>query len=137
MDYRCRLVRKFIHCFWEQRPLGKICLSYSFGLRDFIFRARFTSFRAHASRSYLPLFLIFFLLFLCASVWETTLARVPHFLAIAILNGSLPFPTVQLHVHIQSIRCESRNTDALVNQLFQTNQPIYDDKWQICILLIK
>ena len=49
MDYRCRLVRKFIHCFGAQRPRGKIGLSFSLGLWDFIFRARFTSFHAHAS----------------------------------------------------------------------------------------
>ena len=37
MDYRCRLVRKFIHCFGAQQPRGKIGLSYSSGLWDFIF----------------------------------------------------------------------------------------------------
>ena len=65
MDYRCRLVRKFIHCFGAWRPLGKIGLSYSLGLMDFIFSCPLYFFPCLRISSYLLLFvcLISFLLF--------------------------------------------------------------------------
>ena len=76
MDYRCRLVRKFIHCFWAQRPREKIGLSYSLGLWDFIFSCQLYFFPCSRISSQLILFLclISFLLFPCASVWENTRA---------------------------------------------------------------
>ena len=36
-QYRCRFVRKFLHCFGLLRPRRKIGLSYSLGLWDVIF----------------------------------------------------------------------------------------------------
>ena len=72
MDYRCRLVRKFIHCFGALRPLGKIGLSYSFGLWDFIFSCPLYFFPCSRISSYLLfLCLISFLLFPCAMFGKT------------------------------------------------------------------
>ena len=80
MNYRCRLVRKFIHCFGEKQPQGKIGMSYSLGLWDFIFLCPLYFFPCSCIYSYVLLFLclISFLLFLCASVWENTRTWVPH-----------------------------------------------------------
>ena len=73
MDYRCRLVRKFIHSFGAYRPLVKIGLSYSLGLWHFIFSCPLYFFPCSRISSYLLfLCLISFLLFPCASVWENT-----------------------------------------------------------------
>ena len=57
MDYRHRLIRKFIHCFGAKQPRGKIGLSYSLGLWDFIFSCQLYVFPCSRISS--------FLLFLC------------------------------------------------------------------------
>ena len=73
MDYKSRLVRKFIHCFGAQRPRGKIGLSYSLVLWDFIFSCPLYLFPCSRISFYLLLFLclISFLLFPCASFGKT------------------------------------------------------------------
>ena len=76
-------------------------LSYSLGLGDLIFPARFTFFHAHAS---LPIFLSFSVLFhsCCshAQVFGRTLVReFPNSYSHTELYQL--FPTVQLHVHIR------------------------------------
>ena len=58
-------------------------------------------------------YLILFLLFPCASVWENTRARSPF--PIAILNGTCVFPTAQLQVHNVDSERKNRNSCALVN----------------------
>ena len=76
MDYRCRLVRKFIHCFGGSLPRGKIGLSYCLGIWDFIFSCPLFFLPCSRISSYLLPFLcrISFLLFPCAGVWEITRA---------------------------------------------------------------
>ena len=57
------------------------------------------------------LYLISFLLFPCARVWEIIRAWVP----IAILNGTCFFPTVQLQVQNVYLERKTRNSCAPVN----------------------
>ena len=98
---RCRLVMKFIHCFGEWRPRGKIGLSYRLGLWDITFRARFTSFLAHSS---LLIFLSFSVLFnSCCShaqvIGKTLVLELP--ISYSHTEWYFLFPTVQLHLHIR------------------------------------
>ena len=84
---------------WGVATSGKLGLSYSLGLWDFIFHAHFT-FDAHAS---LLIFLSFSVLFhsCCsyAQVFGKTLVHeFPN--SYSHTEWYLLFPTVQLHVHI-------------------------------------
>ena len=88
MDYRCKLVRKFIHCIGAQLPRGKIGLSYSLGLQDFIFSCSLFFF---ACSSILLIFFSFSVLFqsCCsyAQVYGKTLVHELSF-PIVILNDT-------------------------------------------------
>ena len=114
MDYRCRLVRKFIHCFGALPPQGKIGLSYCLGLWDFIFRACFTSFHAHGSLVTFSLsyFILAVPLRECSGKHSCMSSSFP----IVIPNDTCFFQTVQLQVHIvYSEPKKNRNNCALVN----------------------
>ena len=117
MDYWCRLGRKFIHCFGAQQPRRKMGMSYSLGFWALIFRARINSFHAR------PSLLIFFSLFVLfhsfcshSQVFGNTLVH-----EFPISYSHTKYGTRFFRHCNYSIRCESTNTDALVNQQFQTN----------------
>ena len=116
MDYRCRLIRKFIRCFGAQRPRGKIGLSYSLGLWDFHFfvPALLLSMLTHLFLSS-SLSLSYFIL---AVPMRQSLGKhsfMSSSFPIVILNDTSPFPTVQLQVHNENPVRYGRNTNALVN----------------------
>ena len=96
MDYRCRLVRKFIHCFGAWRPRGKMDLSYSFRpLRlDFFQSALLLSMLTHlflSSSLSLSYFILAVPIRRCLGKHSCMSSSFP----IVILNDTWFFPTVQ------------------------------------------
>ena len=116
MDYRCRLVRKFIHCFGAQRPLGKIGLSYSLGLWDFIFSCPLYCFPCSCISSYL-LFLSYFIRAVPIRKCLGKHSCMSSSFLIVILNLTCFFLTLQLEVHI--VYSERKNQKQLC-----TSKPI-------------
>ena len=133
MDYRCRLVRKFIHCFGALQPRGKIGLSYSLGLWDFIFSCPLYFFPCSRISCLLFLCLISFLLFSCASVWENSCMS--YSFPIVILNDTSFFMTVQPQVHNENPARYGRNTDALVKLNTKLNWSFFDYSSSFCFLI--
>ena len=88
---------------WGQSDPGRrsIGLSYSLGLWDLSFCARFTSFHAHASL--LTFFSFFVLLHSCCSHEQVFVKTLVHEFPISYSHTEwyLLFLTVQLHVHIR------------------------------------
>ena len=98
MDYKCILVRKFIHYFGVWQPRGEIGLSYSLGLWDFIF-SRPLCFFPCSRISYLLFFLVLF--HSCCSLAHVFGKTLVHEFLICYsqLNDTSFFPIVQLQVH--------------------------------------
>ena len=112
MNCRCRLVRKFIHCFGASRSRKKIGLSYRLGLWDFFFRARFTPLDAHAS-----LIFSFSVLFhSCCSHAQVFRKTLLHEFLISFSHSEyFLFSDSGTKVHNENPARYGRNTDALVN----------------------
>ena len=130
MDYRCRLVRKFIHCFGAYRPRGKIGLSYSLGLWDFIFRARFTSFNAHASL--LIFFSFFVIIHSCCSYaqafWKTLVHEFPISYShtefyTAFFDSATTRTVTRIRTYSPGI-CFSNMVNSLQSIIFKINETI-------------
>ena len=116
MDYSRRLVKKFIHCFREQRLHWKMGLSYSLGLWDFHFfvPALFLSMLMHLFL-YSSLSQSFFILAVPMCKCLGKCSCMSSSFPIVILNDTCFFPTVQLQVHIVYSERKTRNSCALVN----------------------